>query len=315
MDPLAELLDGTRARGGLFHQVVLDPPWGLEVRDGAPLALLTMARGNAWLTPDGGEPIPLKPGDVAVLRGPAPYTISDAPGRAPDMVVHPGDRCTTPTGEELCDAYALGARTWGRNRDGADLLINGTYQVEGGISRRLLAALPPFLVLPEEDGGCPLLPMFTDELAREAPGQQAVLDRLLDLSLIGTLRAWFDRPERHAPSWYRAQGDPVVGPALTLLHHHPARPWTVASLAASVGVSRAALSRRFSTLVGEPPMTYLTGWRIDLAGDLLCEPGRTIGSVARQVGYANAFALSAAFKRLRGVSPTEYRAGRSASGV
>ncbi|MDK1474304.1 AraC family transcriptional regulator [Streptomyces sp. 549] len=314
MDVLSELLDGTRARGGMFHQVVMDPPWSLHIKDEAPLGLLTMARGTAWLTPDGADPVRLRPGDIAVLRGPDPYTVSDVPGRAPDMVVHPGDRCTTPEGEELCEALALGVRTWGRNRDGADLLVNGTYQVQGGISRRLLAALPQFLVLPQESCGCPLLPLFADELARDAPGQQAVLDRLLDLTLIATLRAWFDRPDGDAPRWYRAQGDPVVGPALNLLHLHPARPWTVASLAAAVGVSRAALARRFTDLVGEPPMSYLTGWRIDLAGDLLREPGVTVASVARQVGYANAFALSAAFKRLRGLSPSEFRAGPTATG-
>ncbi len=122
------------------------------------------------------------------------------------------------------------------------------------------------------------------------------------------LRAWFARPEAGAPAWYRAYGDPVVGPALRLLHNSPERPWTVASLARATGASRAALARRFTELVGEPPMTFLTGWRIALAADLLREPGATVGSVAPQVGYGSAFALSTAFKRLRGISPAEHRA-------
>ena len=79
------------------------------------------------------------------------------------------------------------------------------------------------------------------------------------------------------------------------------------------GVSRAALARRFNDLVGEPPMAFLTGWRIALAADLLREPGATIGSVADQVGYGSPFALSTAFKRVRGVSPREYRAGAMAA--
>jgi AraC-like DNA-binding protein len=81
----------------------------------------------------------------------------------------------------------------------------------------------------------------------------------------------------------------------------------VATLAAEVGVSRAALARRFTELAGEPPMSYLTGLRLDLAADLLRQPEVTVGAVARQVGYGSAFALSTAFKRVRGVSPQRYR--------
>ncbi len=135
-----------------------------------------------------------------------------------------------------------------------------------------------------------------------------MLDRLLDLLLIAALRAWFARPEAEAPGWYRAYADPVVGPALRLLHNAPEHPWTVAELARETGASRAALARRFTELVGEPPMSFLTGWRIALAADLLLEPGETIGSVARRVGYGSPFALSTAFKRIRGVSPQQHRA-------
>ena len=92
-----------------------------------------------------------------------------------------------------------------------------------------------------------------------------------------------------------------------MLHHDPAQPWTVAALATGAGVSRAALARRFNELVGEPPMAFLTGWRIALAADLLREPDATVGSVAPQVGYGTPFALSTAFKRVRGISPQEYR--------
>jgi AraC-like DNA-binding protein len=162
-------------------------------------------------------------------------------------------------------------------------------------------------VLHEDEWDFPVIPLMADEIVRDAPGQEAVLDRLLDLLLIAVLRAWFSRPEAAAPGWYQAYGDPVVGLALRLLHHNPARPWTVAELARETGVSRAALARRFHDLVGEPPMSFLTGWRIALAADLLRQPGTTIASVADQVGYGSPFALSAAFKRVRGVSPQQYR--------
>lgn len=142
---------------------------------------------------------------------------------------------------------------------------------------------------------------------RDGPGQEVVLDRLLDLLAIAALRAWFARPEAAPPAWYEALGDPVVGPVLRLLQDDPARPWTVAALAAKAGVSRAALARRFTERVGELPMTYLTGWRLALAADRLRDTDGTIGAIARHVGYGSASALSTAFKREYGVSPQEWR--------
>ena len=126
------------------------------------------------------------------------------------------------------------------------------------------------------------------------------------------LRAWLASPDAGAPGWHRAQSDPIVGRALSLLHDDPAHAWTVAELAARTGVSRASLARRFHDLVGEPPMSYLTGWRLTLAADMLRSADATIGTVARRVGYGSSFALSAAFKRARGLSPQQYRrrAGR-----
>lgn len=309
MDALASLLDGPRARGAFLVRSVLDPPWSLRVEDRAPLAVVVAVRGEGWITPDRGDPVRFAAGDVAVLRGPAPYTLADSPTTAPQAVVHPGGVSTTPTGDELCGAWEQGVRTWGPAADGAVVLISGTYRFDGEVSGRLLTALPPLLVVPGAD--LPLVPLLAEEVAKDLPGQSAVLDRLLDLLLISVLRAWFCRPEADAPAWYRAHTDPVVGHALRLLHDEPARPWTVASLAAAVGVSRAVLARRFTALVGEPPMAYLTSWRLDLAADLLREPSATVASVARRVGYGTAFALSTAFKRVRGVSPSAHRSGQA----
>jgi AraC-like DNA-binding protein len=205
----------------------------------------------------------------------------------------------------------LGVRTWGNDPDGSAMMLSGTYQFDSEVSRRLLGALPALLVLPDGAWESPLVGLLGEEIVRDEPGQEAVLDRLLDLLLIAVLRAWFSRPETEAPAWYQAYGDPVVGRALRLLHHNPAHPWTVAALAAEVGVSRAALARRFTELVGEPPISFLTGWRLALAADLLREPDATVGAVARKVGYGSPFALSTAFKRVRGISPQQHRVGAS----
>lgn len=311
MDALAGLLDGPRARGAFLLRMVMEPPWSVRIEDRAPLCLMSMTEGEAWIVPAGGaEPVLLRPGELAVARGPQPYTVADLPGTEPRTRIGPGGTCTTLRGEPLSQSMHLGVRTWGNAPDGAATMLIGTYLLEGEISRRLLDALPALLVLPGDGPGGPLLTLLDSEIARDDPGQSVVLDRLLDLLLIDALRTWFSRPGAEAPAWYRAMGDPVVGHALRLLQNEPAHPWTVAALAERTGVSRAGLARRFTELVGEPPMAYLTGWRLAVAADLLRETDATVEAVARKVGYSQAFAFSTAFKRVRGVGPQDYRNGR-----
>ncbi|MET9480012.1 AraC family transcriptional regulator [Streptomyces sp. NPDC006638] len=310
MDTLTGLLEGPKARGAFLLKSVFNPPWSLRVEDRAPISVVTMVRGDAWVIPDNGDPVLLCPGDVAVMRGPEAYTIADNLDTPLQIVVGPEQRCNTTEGEDVTETMALGVRTWGDDsRVGSSVMLSGTYQAPSEIGRRLLAALPVLLVRPAEAGPNPLVALLADEIGKDEIGQELVLDRLLDLLLVSVLRTWLAVPESGAPAWYRAQSDPVVGPALRLLHEQPGKAWTVASLADTVGVSRAGLARHFTHLVGEPPMAYLTGWRLTLAADLLREPDATVATVARRVGYSGAFALSAAFKRVRGVSPQQFRKG------
>ncbi|NBE93072.1 AraC family transcriptional regulator [Nonomuraea sp. KC401] len=312
MDVLDDLLAGTRARGGVFNLTIMDPPWALHIADEAPLSLASLIRGSAWIVRDGLAPVRMEERDVAVLRGTEPYVVGDDPATAPQLRIHPGGRCEPLPGAPVDYSARLAVRTHGGRPEGAAMVVSGTYQLEGDVSRRLLAALPPVLVVPAADVAGHVMDMVLGEIQQDQPGQQSVLDRWLDLALITTLRAWFARPESQAPGWYRAQGDPVVGLALRLLHEDPAHPWTLVGLAERTGVSRASLSRRFTALVGEAPIAYLTGWRITLAADLLRTTDDTVETIARRVGYANAFALSVAFKRLRGISPTAHRRSQAA---
>lgn len=308
MDLLDSLLVGPRARGAFILRVVLDPPWSVRVEDRAPLSVVVVVRGQAWVVPDDGAPLLLPTGSVAVVRGPDPYTVADPPGTAPAVAVGPQEACTaTADGRHLTEEWSLGVRTWGDGSgDGAVLLV-GSYASVGEVSRPLLAALPPVLTLGPQEWDSPVAALLAAEVQRDAPGQGAVLDRLLDVTCIDALRTWFRHHPDRAPSWFRAAGDPVVGRAVRLLHHNPAHPWTVGGLAAAVGVSRAVLARRFAEQLGEPPMAHLTRWRLDLAADLLLDHGLTVEAVARRVGYGTAFALSAAFRRERGLSPREHR--------
>lgn len=309
MDPLTDLLAGVRARTATFCQAILEPPWGLRIEDEAVLAFATVLRGHAWIVPDGGAPVRMEVGDIAVVKGPDPYTVVDEPGTAPDVVVHPYNLLTAPDGTDLTERLRLGPRTNGWGPNGSTIVASGTYQVTSDVTSKLLDALPRVVLVPAAEVQSPVMRLLAEEVGKDGPGQQVVLDRLLDIALVATLRAWFAQAEAVVPGWYGAHNDPLAGPALRALHEDPARPWTVASLAAHVGCSRAALARRFAAAVGEPPMAYLAGWRVALAADRLRATDRTIESVAREVGYSNAFALSVAFKRIRGVSPKQYREG------
>jgi AraC-like DNA-binding protein len=306
VDAIAGLLDGPRARGAFLLRSSMDPPWSVRIQDEAPLTVLAVVRGEAWFTLAGDRPTRLEPGDVAVVRGPRPYVVADEPGRTVQAVVLPGQVCTDPEGGPSAVMRFHGTRTWGNSPDGATLLATGTYQLHSEVSRRLLTALPALLLVRRAEWTTPLVGILADEIGDPQPGQEAVLDRLLDLVLISVLRAWAARPDG-ATGWYRAQADPVAGAALRLMHERPEHPWTLDVLAREVGVSRALLARRFRELVGETPMAFLTQWRLALAADLLREPGATVGSVARQVGYGSSYALSTAFKRVRGVSPQQHR--------
>jgi AraC-like DNA-binding protein len=310
VDAVVGLLDGVRARGAFVLRMMMDPPWSMSIRDEAPLTLICQTHGSAAIVGDSSGTVRVGPGDVALTRGTEHYVFADDPATAPMIVIHPGQRCTTPAGDDLRFEMSLGVRTWGNSPSGSTRSVICAYEGRSEVGARLLDALPTVLVLRGDEWDSPLVDLLAAEAGNDGPGQEAYLDRLLDLLLIAVLRTWFDRAG-NAPTWWHAEHDSVVGPALKLIYNNPAHPWTVANLAAAVGCSRAMFARRFTEQVGEPPIGFLTGWRLALAADLLRSSQVTIAAVARQVGYSTPFALSSAFKRAYGVSPNTHRATAS----
>ncbi|HWD06526.1 MAG TPA: AraC family transcriptional regulator [Amycolatopsis sp.] len=306
MDVLTDLLNRARARTVLVRRLVQRPPWSITFADPPPLTVLATLGGRAALRLDDGEPTRLEPGDIALVSATREHTIADDPATADQITIRGGHKYL-PTGEPT-SAQLLAPRTYGTGGPGATVVLRAAYELHSEVSDRLLTLVPPLAVVPAGPRTGATLDLLSAEVARDEPGQDAVLARLLDLVLVQALRAWWAEAGR-PPAWYSALADPAVGEALRLLHDDPARRWTVAELAGKAGLSRAAFAARFTALVGEPPLRYLTGWRLTLAADLLRDTEKTVAAVAHETGYADAFAFSVAFRRARGVSPSVWRQG------
>ncbi|MEU7731676.1 AraC family transcriptional regulator [Streptomyces griseus] len=311
MDVFDELLRGVRGSGAVFGRSVLRAPWSVRFTDGAYLTLCLPMRGGGWIVPEGGEPLRVEVGEAAIVRGPAPFVFTDDPagGTGPERAGGVRDA----GGGAASDTAPPPEAGSGPESGFPTVLLAATYDVRAQVPQRLLQALPPALVVPDEQDCGPMRDYLEGQIGGGRPGEQIVLDRLLDWLLVCTLRDWFDRPEADPPGWYGALGDQVAGPALRAMHADPAHPWTTAELAVRAGVSRTTLAKRFTELVGEGPVAYLTAWRMTLAADLLTRPELTVAAVARRVGYADAFGFSTAFKRLRGESPSAFRRAAAAT--
>jgi AraC-like DNA-binding protein len=286
MDPLDDLLRGVRAEGALLGTPVLTPPYALRFVDGAALTLVAPLRGEGWVVAGDAPAQYVRPGDTAIVLGPEPFLFTDAP-----------DRFAVPV-DVRCDG-SLDAKP----TDDGTTLLAGAYNVRLNLPQRLVTELPPVLVVEADHDCSSLRNYFEERIAAGALGPNQTLDRLFDWLMVCTLHDWF---EQNPPPWYRVLGDELLGPVLRAMHRSPEAPWTLPALANLAGVSRTTLSRRFTELTGESPLAYLTDLRMDVAADLLTEPGATVASVARRVGYADAFSFSAAFKRERGASPSSY---------
>lgn len=307
MDAFADLLAQPRARGAFLLRVVMGGRWSVRIEDEAPLSVVPVLRGSAWFAPDNGSPLRLHAGDVLVVRSPTAYALSSSPALEHGARIGDGQACSGPDGRDLSDDLAYGVRTWGNDPAGEDEMLVGTYRSRSEVGRLMVTALPPWFVVPQQASG--LVDLLAEETAQDRVGQSSVLDRLLDVLTVTTLRSWADGDGARRAGLLSADRDSAVRTAVTAVQRDPAAPWTTEDLARRAGLSRAALTRRFSAVLGVPPMTFVAQWRMATATELLEHSDATVATVARRVGYASPFSLSAAFKRHHGVSPTAFRAG------
>lgn len=306
MDVLADLLARAHARGSVFSSLALRKPWGAAFSGQRPLTLHALLLGDAYLETDTPHPTELSTGDLLLAQTGNPYNIVHHPGAPTTPITDLRSTATPrPAAADTSDAAA---------RPAAELLC-GAYTLEGTVCDGLLKALPRFLILRADEQGDALratVTLLVNEVEHDAPGQQTVLDHLLDLILVYALRDWFARPDSEAPGWYDALEDPALGRVLRALHSRPSARWTVASMADLAGMSRAAFARKFADTVGTPPSAYLTNLRMDLADAALLRPNSTLADVATSIGYTE-FAFSDAFKRHHGTTPGRWRRAQLAA--
>ncbi|MEV0332550.1 AraC family transcriptional regulator [Nocardia sp. NPDC050717] len=311
MDPLSSLLNGVRADGSVVAHAVLRAPWTIRFADRAPLIMMSVIRGGGTLVLADGSRTRLGAGDTALVQADQPFELTDVTGDSSRPAVEYELSCFLPDGFGEADLQCATPElvddvTEDPAAEQASLVV-GAYRASDRRHERLLRALPPVMVVGGGTEVCEWLEQSAADAVRLSAGSQALMDRLMDWALVCTLRDWLAQDAECAPNWYRGMADPVVGPALKAIHARPFQRWTVAGLAAESAVSRALFARRFTEVMGEPPLTYLTEWRMAEAEDLLADPARSVAQVATTVGYSDAFGFSAAFKRSRGTSPTEFR--------
>src|SRR5690349_11212275 len=302
MDALTAVLAVAGVRGTVAATLDAAEPWGLALDAVPGAAFHAVTDGLAWLRIAGRADTRLMPGDVVLLPTGIAHVLASAPGAGTMPFDHAAAERALAAGESL----RLGTGP------GQTRVLCASYRQDPAVTVPLLTLLPDVLHIPARQAGAALdatLRLLASEISQPQPGAAAVLDRIVDILLVQLLRAWLatDPARARTPSWLSALTDPVAGPALAVLHTQPGRDWTIPSLAAAIGVSRATLARRFPAQVGCTPAAYLTRWRMDLAAVRLRDTDDTVGVIARSLGYTSEYAFNRAFARHRHMPPGRYR--------
>lgn len=303
-DVIASVLGTLRLTGARYCASDLSAPWGITFRERKNPVFHVVDRGAAWLILPGQVPLALAGGDVVMLAHGTEHTLADQPKR-PSRIVDFSDHPQIKNGGGPARWPGDGPRT---------MLVCGEFHVEGPTVHPLLEELPPLLLLRAGEAS-EWLSMTLRLLGHEAmgmePGAGAVMARLVEVIFVQCLRGWLRSHGEMQRGWLYALREPAVGRALALLHDQPEHEWTVEELGRQVGLSRSVFAERFAEAVGEPPLSYLTRWRMHLAATrMLAAPRLSIKSIAAAVGYQSEAAFNRAFRKLTGQPPARWRAER-----
>jgi AraC-like DNA-binding protein/mannose-6-phosphate isomerase-like protein (cupin superfamily) len=302
---LSSVLSTAAVTGSVAATVRAGEDWGLELAEVPGAAFHAVTSGTAFLVLDGANPLRLGAGDAVLLPMGTPHLLLSAPGARSRRFDHV--RAESALGTDDQGWLVVGQPPVSTQ------IVCASYDRDPDLHLDPFSALPPVVYVPALAAPVGLrssLALISDELQTAGPGLRTVLDHAVDIVLVQMLRAWLAGPEAQdrPPSWLRGLGDPTTSSALAMLHQEPALPWTVSVLARRLGVSRATLTRRFESEVGQSPAGYLGAWRMDLAARRLRHGDDTVAAIARGVGYRSEYAFNRAFSRHYGTPPGRWRA-------
>jgi AraC-like DNA-binding protein len=317
MDALSDVLRAVRLTGAIFFDLRVSAPWAAETPPGEKIVASmfpgadhlipyhVVTRGSCWAGLDADAPLRLEAGDVVVFPHGHPHVMSSAPGMRGENNV---ERYRHPADGQLPFTVHFGDSPADQGQ-----VICGFLGCDSKPFNPLLDALPPMLRVSEKSGG--RIGAFVQYAIAEsnAPrmGGESVLGRLSELMFVEVVRQYLESLPPEQTGWLAGLRDQFVGRALTAMHREPARAWTLESLSHAVGLSRSALAERFTALVGQPAMQYLTNWRMQLAANQLLTGTQGVAEVAASVGYESEAAFSRAFKKIVGVAPGQWRRHKS----
>ena len=314
MDAFSEILSSVKLNGAVFFNAEFSAPWGLSV----PAAARTVDRfvpgaahsvlyhlvveGSAVIETADGHALELSSGDVVIFPNGDAHHMSSKGAKRPFPNYGISDKITA---RDLSPLHAGGGGETSR-------FVCGYMTCDPHVSRPILSGLPPvFKVNIRTDRSGQWLESSILHLVEEAisgrVGSEAMLAKLSEALFVDTLRRYVAGLPEQQRGWLTGARDPIVGKSLGLMHRRVAHPWTIASLADEVGISRSALVERFTRYLSEPPMAYLTRWRLQLAARSLERTSRGVAEIASDVGYESEAAFNRAFKREFGRPPGRYR--------
>jgi AraC-like DNA-binding protein len=306
-DPLGEVLQLLQMTGVLYCNAELSDPWGIEI-PALPgvMNVEVVTSGHCWIELEGEAPVFMPRGSLLLIPR----------GNRHILRGNPGDKTTA---LEDIPVERIGDRFENMHFGGGGRPTQITYygvRFDPYLADRLIGLLPKMLHLRTHvDDGSWLhstIRFIAQEARQRLPGSETVITRLADVLVIQAIRTWLDTEREEQRGWIAALHDRHIGKAMSLMHRQPERDWRVESLAHAIGMSRSGFSARFTALVGEPALQYLTTLRMQLAHRELRETNDTLARIAERVGYQSEPAFNRAFKRVVGKPPGAIRKMRVA---
>jgi AraC-like DNA-binding protein len=315
-DPLSDVLKTVRLTGAVFFEIAGEGPWAVaspprdlilpKILPGADhlIAYHVVTAGQCFATPVGGQPVPLKAGEVVVFTQGQPHVMSSKPGM----------RADEPT-SDVIEIASAGRRPFGINfGDGpaSAKLVCGYFACDARPFNPLVDGLPPMFKISNSHGEgaggiVDFIRIAVAEAAENHAGRDSVLTKLSELMFVDVLRRYLAAIPSEQAGWLASLRDPLIARALSLMHGKPAHNWTIEELAKQAGQSRSVVAERFTQLVGLPPMHYLAKWRMQIASELLTSSNANIARIAAETGYGSEESFSRAFKKMVGVAPSAWR--------